>query len=200
MRRLEFPDAGARVLGARDPLPGRPHHILVAGATGAGKTTLADRIAARTGLPRTELDALHHGPGWTKRPGFEAEVTALAAGEAWVVEWQFRAVRPLLAERAELLVHLDLPYWRVVLPRVVRRTWRRRGGREPLWNGNLEPPLRTILTERDHIIRWSIRTRRTAAEEIDRLLVEGRGPAVVRLRSVAEVEAWLDGPLAAAFG
>jgi adenylate kinase family enzyme len=38
--------------------------VLVAGISGSGKTTLARRIAELRGLPRYELDALHHGAGW----------------------------------------------------------------------------------------------------------------------------------------
>lgn len=42
---------------------------------------------------------------------------------------------------------------------VVRRTVVRRLRRVVLWNGNVEPPLRTIITEQDHIVRWAWRTR-----------------------------------------
>ncbi|HKN98757.1 MAG TPA: AAA family ATPase, partial [Pseudonocardiaceae bacterium] len=64
--------------------------------------------------------------------------------------------------------------------------------RQELWNGNLEPPLWTIFTDRDHIIRWSWRTWRTAGVEVVGL----DGPPVVRLRGQREVNAWLTGPVA----
>ena len=41
------------------------------------------------------------------RPEFVAEVTAFAATDAWVTEWQYSAVRALLLARADLLVWLD---------------------------------------------------------------------------------------------
>lgn len=56
------------------------------------------------------------------------------------------------------MVWLDLPY-RVTLTRVVRRTVRRRLRREVLWNGNQEGPLRHVLTDPGHVVRWSISTR-----------------------------------------
>jgi adenylate kinase family enzyme len=88
------------VLGPDDPLPRRPRRVLVAGASGAGKTTVAGRVAAVLGVPHVELDSLYHGPGWVPRPEFEADVYAFTAGPAWVTEWQYTKVRPLLAARA----------------------------------------------------------------------------------------------------
>jgi adenylate kinase family enzyme len=132
-------------------LPGR---ILVAGSAGSGKSTLARELSARLDLPYTELDSLYHGPGWTPRESFRDDVESMVATDAWVSEWQYTPVRPLLLERAELLVALD--YSRaLVMTRVIRRTLERRYRRVELWNGNQEPPLRTFLTDREHIVRWA---------------------------------------------
>lgn len=144
------------MLGPDDPLPFRPRRVLVAGLSGAGKSTLADRIAGMAALPRTELDALYHGPGWVPRESFEEEVESFTARARWVTEWQYRAVRTLLAQRAELLVWLDLPFLPVVLPRLVRRTVRRRRRKEVPWNGNVEPPLWSIVRDREHVVRWAV--------------------------------------------
>ncbi|MBO1754923.1 AAA family ATPase [Allobranchiibius sp. CTAmp26] len=188
------------MLRAEDPLPRRPRRILVAGVSGTGKTTLAGRVAQATGVPHTEIDSLFHGPDWTPRPQFMAEVSALVAGPCWITEWQYGEARPLLAEHADLLIWLDLPFTRVTLPRVVRRTLRRRLQREELWNGNVEPPLRTILHDPEHIVRWAVRIRRKYRTLVPDL--EGARPdlAIVRLRTTAEVERWLRGPLREALG
>lgn len=182
------------------PLPARPRRALVAGPSGVGKTTLSARIARLIGARHTEIDALFHGPNWTPRPSFEAEVRAFTAEPAWVTEWQYNAVRPLLAERAELLVWLDLPFWRVTFPQVVRRTLRRRLGRERLWNGNIEPPLHTIFSDPEHIVRWSVSTRHLYRERVPQAAARNPGLTVVRLRSRRQVEAWLAGSLAGAVG
>ena len=141
------------ILKWSDPLPRRPSRILVAGAPGVGKSTLAQQIATRLTLPYVELDALHHGPQWQPKPTFRDEVVELAAQHEWVTEWQYRLARPLLAERADTLIFLDLPRW-LVTSRIIRRTLRRARQRTELWNGLREPPLRTILNNPDHIVRW----------------------------------------------
>ena len=173
------------------PLPRRPKRVLVAGVSGAGKTTLAGRIAKITGGPHLEIDAIFHGPGWTPRPEFLADLRSFISADAWTTEWQYDAARPLLAERADLLVWIDFPFVRVTLPRVVNRTIRRRLRRLELWNGNLEAPLRTFFTDRDHIVRWAIRTRRRYTELMPQFVNEYPHVAVVRLRSQREVEEWL---------
>src|SRR3954452_9329331 len=142
------------MLGADDPLPGRPHRVIVAGTSGAGKSTLAGRIGRSLAVSYTELDSLFHGPNWVPRATFRVEVEQLVAEPEWVSEWQYSAIRDLLADRADLLVWLDLPH-RTVMRQVIVRTISRRLRREALWNGNTEGPLRTFFTDRDHIIRWA---------------------------------------------
>lgn len=183
-----------------DPLPARPRRVVVAGVSGVGKSTLAARIAAQIGVPYTEIDGLFHGAGWTPREEFDDDVRALVARDAWVTEWQYSPARPLLSARADLAVWLDLPFASATFPRVVIRTLRRRLRRERLWNGNIEPPLRTFFTDRQHIVRWSISTRNLYAARIPTLEAEHPHLTVVRLRSRREVEAWLRGPLADARG
>ncbi len=165
--------------------------ILVAGRPGAGKSTLAVRIGAAAGLPYTELDALHHGPNWTARPTFDADVAALATSPAWVTEWQYPQARPVLAAHADVLVWLDLPV-RVTMWRLMRRTVHRVRHRTELWAGNAEPPLRTILTEPNHIIRWAWRTRHDLRGQIAQARQERPELGLVRLRSPADADALVE--------
>ena len=183
------------VLRFDDPLPHRPRRVVVAGVSGTGKTTLAAQIGRVVDAPHIEIDALFHGPGWVPREEFLDDVRAFVATERWTTEWQYTTARPILAERADLLVWLDLPFATVTLPRVVRRTVRRRARRELLWHGNVEPPLRTIFTDREHIVRWAILTRNKYRAQVPEL--ERMRPAlpIVRLRTQREVDAWLAGPL-----
>lgn len=182
-------------LGPADPLPLRPRRVLVAGTSGSGKSTLARALSVALDVPYHELDALYHGPGWVPRPSFVEEVTALAATDSWVADWQYSAVRPLLLARADLLVWLDLGRWQVarqLVPRTLTRRWRRTA----LWNGNVEPPLRTLFTDPDHLWRWAWRSHADTGGRVRAVLGAGAGPAVVRLRGRSDIRAWLAGPVA----
>ena len=180
-----------------EELPYRPSRVLVAGTSGSGNSTLARRIATALNAPYTELDALHHGPAWEPRPDFVDAVTRLSAAEGWTAEWQYEIARPILGPRADLLVFLDLPRW-LVMTRVVRRTLRRRLGRVELWNGNFEPPLRTVFSDRDHIVRWAWRTHHEAVDRVMELVDQRPDIPVVRLQTARQVDRWLAGPLARA--
>lgn len=184
------------MLSATDPLPFRPARVLVAGASGSGKTTLAARIAGVLGVPHTEIDGLYHGPDWTPRESFVADVSRFTAADEWVTEWQYSSVRDLLASRADLMVWLDLPR-RTVMRQVIRRTLRRRLRREKLWNGNVEPPLWTFVTDPEHIVRWAWKSHSWTADRIAELRPD---LPVVRLTSCAAVEQWVNDPLIAVAG
>ena len=76
---------------------------------------------------------------------------------------------------------------------VVRRTVLRRLRREQLWNGNREPPFRTVLTDREHIVRWAWNTHQVSAERVVELAARRPELRIVRLRSRTEVTRWVAG-------
>lgn len=178
------------MLTSDDSLSIRPRRILVADVSGVGKSTFARRLGSALDIPYTEIDALFHGQGWTVREEFRADVDAFTSNDSWITEWQYELARDLLAARAEMMVWLDLPF-RVTLTRVVMRTVRRRSRREELWNGNLEPPLHTFFTSKEHVVRWAISTRRTYRDLVSALADSHPHLLVVRLRSAAAADRWL---------
>ena len=163
---------------------------IIASASGCGKTTLGRELARRLDVPFHELDALHHGPGWTEATTEElrARVEPLLNGARWVVDGSYRSkLGDLVLERADLVVWLDLPR-RVWLPRLLLRTVRRVVRREELWNGNRET-FRNVICGRDALLVFALRTyaprRRLYTDALAAF-------PVVRLRSPAAVERWLD--------
>jgi len=182
------------LLTATDALPQRPRRVVVAGTSAAGKTTLAVRLGELLAIPHVEIDALFHGPAWTPRETFAAEVDAFSAEPNWVTEWQYSTVRALLAGRADLLVWLDLNR-AAVMRRVVRRTVRRRLRRQVLWNGNIEPPLWTVFTDPEHIVRWAWSTHPMTAQRVAAVHQQRPGLVIVRLAGQRAVEQWISGPL-----
>ena len=77
------------------------------------------------------------------------------------------------------------------------------GGQDNTWRAhrrNTEAPLWTVLTDREHIVRWAFRSRRNYTAAVPRLIHEYPDLIVVRLRSQHEADGWLSGPLAVAVG
>lgn len=117
----EDPDWTADLLAAR--------RVLVLGCPGAGKTTLAHRLRAATGLPLVHLDDVHWGAGW-HRPSDEewvARQRALVARPDWIIEGNYLPTVPVRAERATAVLVVDTPTV-TCLYRVVRRAVRIRAG------------------------------------------------------------------------
>jgi|HubBroStandDraft_1064217.scaffolds.fasta_scaffold83180_1 adenylate kinase family enzyme len=166
--------------------------VLVVGVSGSGKTTVAGSLAARLRVPLVELDALHHGPGWVRRPTFAEDVEAATLGSAWVVDGNYSAVvGDLLWSRADAVVWLDLPRW-LIEWQVVRRSFVRWVRRTELWNGNREPSLLRWL-DPEHPVRWAWMKHgeyrlQYAARFAD---PEWGHLSLVRLRTRAEVRAFL---------
>lgn len=164
--------------------------VNVVGTSGSGKSSVGRELAHRMGVPYVELDALSWQPNWVAAPTpiLRDRVAAAIAGEAWVVDGNYSAVRDLVWARADTVIWLDLPL-RTVFWRVVKRTARRLIQREVLWGTNREN-LRMAFS-RDSIIWWAISTHGRRRREYRHLLGDPPGMTAVRLRSGAEVDDWL---------
>jgi adenylate kinase family enzyme len=113
--------------------------IIVAGSTGAGKTTLARALAARLEIPFHEMDALAFaGPDWRENERLIEDVSQIISGPYWVFDsFGYPEVRDLLWSRADTIVWLD--YTRsVVMRRVLRRSAARTLFRRRIFGGNVE--------------------------------------------------------------
>lgn len=166
--------------------------IIVIGTSGAGKTTLARKIAARLGLPHIELDAINWQPGWRDldqhdQPEFVRCVAQAIQAERWVADGNYGSVRDMLWRHATHLIWLD--YERpVIMARVIARSvyraalggevWAGTGNREH-WHDFMRP---------SHPIRWAWSTWRQRRGETEERLrrPEFAHLVVFRLRRPAE--------------
>jgi adenylate kinase family enzyme len=166
--------------------------VIVGGICGAGKTTLARRIAELRGLEHIELDGLYHGPQWQPRPEFEQEATAVINGDRWVTDsTAYPVIKDLLWSRADTFVWLDLPR-SLVMRRVIVRSIKRAWHREELWNGNRETF--TSWFTADHPIALAARKYASRRSEIAERLAQPMGAHlhVVRLASATKADEWLN--------
>lgn len=158
--------------------------VLVIGSGGAGKSTLAARLGAATGLPVVHLDALYWRAGWTPTPPDEWRqvVASIAARAAWIMDGNYGGTLPLRLAACDTVVFLDLP--RVVCVARALRRWRRHAGRT-------RPDMAPGCPERLSLefLRWIWDYPRTRRPGILRQLAAlGDGQRVVVLRSDGEVE------------
>ena len=169
--------------------------VAVVGTSGSGKTTFGQALAVCLGFPLIQLDALNWGPNWTPADveTFRDRVRAATAADAWVCDGNYSAVRPIVLDRADTVVWLDLPL-RTCVWRVIRRTARRSRTREDLWgSGNRESWRKQI--GRESLVWWVLTThgRRRRDYEARFALPSMAHLDVRRFRSSAAAEAWLVG-------
>jgi adenylate kinase family enzyme len=132
--------------------------FLIIGTSGAGKSTFAQALAKAMASPYIELDQLYWGPNWQPvlHSSFENAVRKFSAGECWVADGNYSAVRDLLWSRATHVVWLNFGRT-TVFRRLLWRTIRRVTLRTRLSHGNRES-LRMAFLSRDSILLWSYMT------------------------------------------
>lgn len=106
--------------------------VLVIGSGGAGKSTFARTLGARTGLPVIHLDACYWRAGWDPTPPDEWKqvVRELVARETWVMDGNYGGTLDARLAACDTVVFLDPPRL-VCLWRVVRRWTQHRGSARP---------------------------------------------------------------------
>jgi adenylate kinase family enzyme len=171
--------------------------IVFIGNTGAGKSTAAERLAARLGVPHVELDALYWEPDW-KPAGielFRARVAAAIAADAWALSGNYLSrVQDLVWARADTIVWLDIAL-PILVARVIRRTLRRWYARELLWGTNRESiaSLLAVWDPKRSLVSWAIAEHREKRRRFTADMADPRYRHVrfVHLRSAADSDRFI---------
>lgn len=159
--------------------------IAVIGCGGAGKTTLARALGAQLDLPVVHADFVVFRHGDRPRPEslWQAELAAIADGEAWVIDAMKISSLEHRVARADTVVFLDLPR-RSCYAGVLRRRLRYRG----LVDRERGIADRVTL----EFLRWIWRFRRDARPRVlDVLTRHAATTCVVILRGRRDVRAFL---------
>jgi adenylate kinase family enzyme len=169
--------------------------VSVVGNSGSGKTTIAAALSAALNAPHLELDSVFHQPGWVplERAEFRRQVAEFVAAQRWVTDGNYSKVQDLIWARADTVVWLDLPRYRV-MRRVIWRTLRRAVLRVELWNGNREPWANFLRADPEKsVIAWAWTQQRPVRQRYERALADPANAhlAFIRLRTPGEVTAFI---------
>ena len=165
--------------------------VVVTGMAGAGKSTFARQLSAKTSLLVIHLDVHFWKPGWVEPSDKEwrAVQSTLLAGEAWIADGNYHETLDLRLERADTVVYLDTPWW-VCAARAFVRGVRRPEG--PLPDGCDATAWRRLRDE--WWLVWRVWLGRRSERERELAIVARHGghAALHVLRSKGAIRALLD--------
>lgn len=176
--------------------------IQVMGLSCAGKSTLAAEIATLLQIPFVDLDALNWEPNWvsvaaTNPAEFKRRLQQATAGDAWIVAGSYtRFSQEVIWPRLETVIWLDLPL-RLLIRRVLLRSWRRWRSKELLWGTNYEEfwcQLK-IWHKEDSLLYWIVTQYKRKRRSMLTFMMQPQWRHIrfFRLTSQEEVERFMQG-------
>ena len=159
--------------------------VLILGSPGAGKSTLARRLAERTGLPVIHLDAEYWQPGWVEPEpaAWAGTVSRLVERPRWIMDGNYGGTRAIRMAAADTAIYLDYPT-ALCLWRAIRR-WVGHRGRS---RSDMAPgcPERLDWTFLSYIARYRGQSGKRMRDAIERFAGD-----VLVFRRPREADAWL---------
>ncbi len=166
--------------------------VVVTGIAGAGKSTFARALSAKTGLPLVVLDVHFWRPGWVKptEDEWRQEQRDLLAGDDWIADGNYHDTLELRLQRADTVVFLDTPWWICTRRALIRGIRTRPAGFE-LPDGCDESRWRRWRDE--WRLAWHIwRVRRSDRErELEIVAQHGQHVSLYLLRSPSDVSEFI---------
>ena len=121
--------------------------IIVIGCPGSGKTTFAEKLQRKTGLPLYYLDVIWHKPDRTHitRDDFDARMREIFAEEAWIIDGNYSRTIEMRLKECDTVFLFDLPT-EVCLQGAIERLGK--GRYEMPWiDTELDPKFRVEIEE-----------------------------------------------------
>lgn len=134
------------------------NRVVVIGTTGAGKTTMAKRVAEAIGATALDIDDFHWQPGWVERtPAEMIELFREAfQSERWTLAGNHSRTRDFTWGEADTVIWLNYSVW-VVFPRLLWRTIKRVVTKEEVMPGCVET-FRAQFMSKDSLLVWFFQT------------------------------------------
>ena len=85
--------------------------VIIIGCPGSGKTTFAEKLQKKTGLPLYYLDAIWHKPDKThiSREQFDARLTEIFAEDEWIIDGNYSRTIEVRLKECDTVFLFDLP-------------------------------------------------------------------------------------------
>ena len=85
--------------------------VIIIGCPGSGKTTFAEKLHKKTGLPLYHLDAIWHKPDRThiSREDFDARMREIFAENEWIIDGNYSRTIEMRLMECDTVFLFDLP-------------------------------------------------------------------------------------------
>ena len=169
--------------------------IIVIGASGAGKTTLAKALAEKMDIPHFELDSIFHQKNWQPLDTieFRNRVNKITEQQGWVICGNYftKLGGKEFWQKADTVIWCDYSF-PLVFSRLVRRTFHRTVTRQELWNKNRESFITNFFT-RHSVLFFMLRKWKEQRVRYGKLFKKSKlgTTNLVRLQSPSETEIFL---------
>ena len=85
--------------------------VIIIGCSGSGKTTFAEKLQTKTGLPLYYLDAIWHKPDKThiSRDDFDTRLEDILSLDSWIIDGNYQRTLERRIKACDTVILFDIP-------------------------------------------------------------------------------------------